>query len=49
MPTELAGDLTDRNLAFHELMQMSAIEKGELRIAERHPKISKRQAIVFIA
>ncbi|WP_033057496.1 hypothetical protein [Sinorhizobium arboris] len=48
MTAELPGHLTDRNFAFHELMQTSAIGKGELRIAERHPKISKEQAFVFI-
>lgn len=31
MPTELAGDLSNRHLAFEKLMHASAIGKGELQ------------------
>jgi hypothetical protein len=49
MTAELAGNLTDRNFAFHELMQTSAIGKGELRIAERHPEFSKAKPLFLLA
>ena len=49
MAAEQTGDLTDRNFTLHKLMKLSAIGKGELRIAKRHSKFSIAKSLVSLA